>query len=625
MASLRKRFGVILLLATSIIPIANTPTAFAAVGDSDTYLSLDGTSQYGSIAEGSAFIARGVYSVEAWIKPAVTTCSVSGNTYCPIAAHDGDYALFVGDGRLQAFIYYNGIGHAVQVDSGYSLSLNDWQHVALVKNGASVLMYINGFQVSSYTITGYTGPSTYTAGTYPFRVGWLYSGEYFAGGIDDVRLYSTNISSATVQADMKTWGPNNASNLVAYYDFNDGSSSSVTNKVSGSTSATDLTLYASPSLPTIESVTISAQYTTIAFPRTYLTSNGGWKVPNGITTTDLLVVGGGGGGSGGNTNPGVCESGGGGGGGGGQVQTLTNQSLTSGSIINFQVGAGGPPGIGGVSGSVFGKAGNSGLATTFGSTSSAGGGGGGVTTTACKPSPGGTSGNGIYSGGAASGSNYAGGGGGGGNSAVGSAGTATNNSTGGNGGAGSSSPITGLTYGGGGGGGINAYMASLATPNGVAGSGGAGGGGTGNAATIFGSPNTGGGGGGGTGGGGGSGSIGGQGGSGIIVLKFIQRAIVNSFGLAGGVLTATYRVPINLSVSLTQQSRVTFNISGKPIPGCRNLLTTGSGATFTATCSWKPATHTAPSITAVAVPTSGTGTVSSTPIQVQISTRATRR
>jgi hypothetical protein len=623
-----RRFGGALLALSMLATLLHAVTAIpavAAVGDNDTFLSLNGTSQYGESPEGSVFVARGNYSIEAWIKPSSVTCTLSPANFCTIATHDGDYTLMIADGKLQAYVYYNGTGSVVRVDSGYTLLTNEWQHVALVKNAGNVLLYINGRQVFSYTISGYTGPSTYTPGTYPFKIGHHYAGQYFSGGIDDLRIYSTNISQATIQTDMNTWGPNNASNLVAYYDFNDGNSSTISNKVAGSTSASNLTLNSAPVLSAIESVTASAQYTFVTFPRTYLTANGGWRVPTGVATADVLVVGGGGGGSGGNTNPGVCESGGGGGGGGGQVRTTLNQSISANSVLSLQVGAGGPGGAGGVAGSVFGKAGNTGSSSIFSGITSLGGGGGGTTTTNCYASPGGTSGSGTKAGGNAAVANSAGGGGGGGDSAVGNPGTSTGNSTGGAGGAGTSSSITSKVYGGGGGGSFNAYSASFAGTPGVAGAGGSGGGGSGNNASNFGSPNTGGGGGGGQGGGGGSGAHGGYGGSGVVVLRYIQNGHVNSFTFPNGVNNVSFRNSANISLNVNQRSRVTFTYSGRNILGCKNLLTTGSDNSWVATCSWKPSNRGYITIMATATPLSGAGVVTTTPLQVFVQKRTGTR
>jgi hypothetical protein len=604
------------LLLASLFLFAPIPeSSHAAVGDTDSYLSLNGTNQYVDVAQGTDFAPRGTYTVEAWFNPSSITCTFSGSTGCSIVSHPGDFNLMIGDSTIRVELGFNGNLGSTSIATGNTPVANTWQHIALVKSGASVTIYLNGSSIATSTISGYS--SAATSGN-SFRVGYDSYSRYFAGGIDEVRLYSSALTQAEIRTDMVTWGPVNASGLVAYYDFNDASGSKIENKVSGSTSTTELTLRNTPTYSTIESTTVSGIYTTVTFGRSYLNANGGWKVPSGLGAADVLVVAGGGGGSGGNTNPGICESGGGGGGGGGQVRTLTAQTLAQGSVVAVQVGAGGVGGAGGVNGSVFGKAGGSGFQSFLNSITATGGGGGGTTTTACKASPGGTSGNGTYAGGSVSAINSGGGGGGGGNAAIGGNGSTASGSTGGNGGAGSTSSVTGSTYGGGGGGGINEYIAGGNT---TVGTGGAGGGGTGKVGFSNAAPNTGGGGGGGTGGGGGSGSVGGIGAAGIVAIKFIQSATVNTFALNGGATTAVYRVAININFSVTQQSKVTFTLNGKVLPGCKNRTTSGNGSTWVYNCSWKPSLHGVASIVATATPLSGTGQITSNTIRIPVTSR----
>jgi hypothetical protein len=594
-------------------------SSFAAVGDVDSYLALNGTNQYVDVAQGTDFIPRDSYTAEAWFNPSSITCTYSGSTGCSIISHPADFNLMIGDSTIRVELGFNGSMGSTSISTGINPVANTWQHIALVKNGSAVAIYLNGSAIATSVISGYT--SAATSGN-SFRIGYDSYSRYFPGAIDEVRFYSTAITQAQIRTDMVTWGPISSSGLVAYYDFNDASGSKISNKVSGSTTATELTLRNSPSYSSVESTTVTGLYTSVSFGRSYLTSNGGWKIPNGVSSADVLVVGGGGGGSGGNTNPGVCESGGGGGGGGGQVRTLTSQSLTQGSVVAVQVGAGGAGGAGGVSGSVFGKSGATGFQSNFNSLLSTGGSGGGTTTTNCKASPGGASGSGTFVGGSAAAGNAGGGGGGGGNSAVGGDGSTSPSSTGGNGGNGSSSSVTGNTYGGGGGGGINEYIAG---GNSTVGTGGSGGGGVGKVGFSNASPNTGGGGGGGTGGGGGSGSVGGFGASGIVVIKFIQGALVNNFALAGAATSAVYRAPININFSVTQQSRVTFMLNGKTLPGCANRLTTGSGTSWSVDCSWKPSLHGVGSIVASATPISGSGRITSTILRIPVTARSGNR
>jgi Ca2+-binding RTX toxin-like protein len=77
---------------------------------------------------------------------------------------------------------------------------------------------------------------------------------------------------------------------------------------------------------------------------------------------------------------------------------------------------------------------------------------------------------------------------------------------------------------------------------------------------------------------------------------------LSSFALTGNAQSATYRVPVTVSVVVTVASKVTFFSNGKRIAGCINRLTTGSGSTNTATCNWRPAIIVPSTLKALATP-----------------------
>ncbi len=90
----------------------------------------------------------------------------------------------------------------------------------------------------------------------------------------------------------------------------------------------------------------------------------------------------------------------------------------------------------------------------------------------------------------------------------------------------------------------------------------------------------------------------------------------SSAALNSGLVSSSYRTGSPITATFTgAPGKATFyfsTISGikKPIPGCRNVLTTGSGP-YSANCAWKPALHGQVLITVVYAPT-GIGYLSST-------------
>jgi hypothetical protein len=81
-----------------------------------------------------------------------------------------------------------------------------------------------------------------------------------------------------------------------------------------------------------------------------------------------------------------------------------------------------------------------------------------------------------------------------------------------------------------------------------------------------------------------------------------QTSAFNSFGLSGSATTAIYRKASTINADVTVASKVTFRSSGVVIAGCKNKLATGSGSSFTTSCSWKPSLRGRVNISAVSTP-----------------------
>ena len=101
-----------------------------------------------------------------------------------------------------------------------SLPLNAWTYLAGTYNGTTMRLYVNGVQVSSRAQTGpiQTSTAVLTMG------GDALYGQYFAGRIDEVRIYNRALSAAEIQSDMSsalgagppdTEAPSAPGNLVA--------------------------------------------------------------------------------------------------------------------------------------------------------------------------------------------------------------------------------------------------------------------------------------------------------------------------------------------------------------------------------------------------------------------------
>ncbi len=80
-----------------------------------------------------------------------------------------------------------------------ALPLNTWTHLATTYDGAVVRLYVNGVLTGTTSVSGAMAASTGV-----LRLGgngiW---GEWFAGLIDEVRIYNRVLSAAEIQQDMQ--------------------------------------------------------------------------------------------------------------------------------------------------------------------------------------------------------------------------------------------------------------------------------------------------------------------------------------------------------------------------------------------------------------------------------------
>jgi hypothetical protein len=345
-----------------------------------------------------------------------------------------------------------------------------------------------------------------------------------------------------------------------------------------------------------------------------------WTVPTGVTRLDLLVVGGGGGGG--------AHVGSGGGAGG--LFERGNISVTAGTVVPVEVGAGG-------SGAVWSPRayGTNGGSSKFG-TYQVLGGGRGASWDWANPNGTGASGTSVVAAvanggggtnpkapgtgtGSTLGAGYSGGnsggagavnswephptGGGGGAGGAGQA--AQNRSVAGNGGPGVASGIRGGTelsyFAGGGGGGTHGwwdYSTGYYASTGQAGNGGIGGGGYGASPYNYwataragdGQPNTGGGGGG-AGQNGNYNSIGGDGGSGIVIVKYLSTNVATMLTIEQEAVgsqnsSALVQVPVIAlrdaggDIATTDNSTV-VTVSGTGVGGVTQATAVNGIATFT--------------------------------------------
>ncbi|GAB2958841.1 hypothetical protein GCM10027048_27470 [Hymenobacter coalescens] len=173
-------------------------------------LAFDGSDDYVSAPTAPTF-GTGNFAIEAWVR----TQGASNTNYVAVGSVGGgqDYWLGMSNGR-----------GAISVSGGTACTgttlINDnrWHHLAGVRNGSQLTIYVDGVAENTTTNSLSASPSAalgigYFAGS---------GGYHWPGSIDEVRVWNVARTPAQVNTDRLTIATLPQTGLVRYYNFDQG-------------------------------------------------------------------------------------------------------------------------------------------------------------------------------------------------------------------------------------------------------------------------------------------------------------------------------------------------------------------------------------------------------------------
>ena len=174
-----------------------TNATWSTSGKYGKALQFNGTSALVTIPDAASLHLTSGMTLEAWVNPSTVNAKwrdviYKGNDNYYLSATSTN-ASRPDAGLIAGGTYADAFGTA-------KLSANTWSFLTETYDGSTVRLYVNGTQVASTAHTGNIATSTN-----PLQIGGdsIY-GQYFAGLIDNVRVYNTALSAAQIQTDQTT-------------------------------------------------------------------------------------------------------------------------------------------------------------------------------------------------------------------------------------------------------------------------------------------------------------------------------------------------------------------------------------------------------------------------------------
>lgn len=213
-------------------------TIYGGTNSCGKTLDFDGTNDFVSLGNPTAlgFSKSSPITIEAWIK-ATSGATADEQIVSKIDNTFTGYGLQIGNingrnGKIEFYLIGNfGSNNALWIRSNYSTDIKDntWHHIAATYDGSNTLnnihIYIDGVDYGSTSLstasisaditnTGNCNIGSYDASGSP--------SEYFLGELDDIRIWGVSRTCSEIKSTMNHELVGNETNLVAYYQFNQG-------------------------------------------------------------------------------------------------------------------------------------------------------------------------------------------------------------------------------------------------------------------------------------------------------------------------------------------------------------------------------------------------------------------
>jgi RHS repeat-associated protein len=165
-------------------------------GDSNGAAKLNGSSQYGSVPNATAFNKSNNFTVELWIKRSGTTGTLQAIAGKPLTAttKSENYAIWLTTGNKVEFQVGAGNKSQTLDSSGTITDTTNWHYIVATFASGVMKLYVDNGTPTTVTAS-FTSAGTNTS---TFDVGRAGTTNYYNGSIDELALYPSVLTSAQV-------------------------------------------------------------------------------------------------------------------------------------------------------------------------------------------------------------------------------------------------------------------------------------------------------------------------------------------------------------------------------------------------------------------------------------------
>lgn len=196
-------------------------------------LRFDGSNDYVQLSS-QVNVGSSNFTFEAWVKPTATTNGavfaqdINGNT-------NHQFRLMVQNTRARFYFTGASASPSIQIATAANIvPTNEWSHLAVVRSGTTVTIYVNGVSEATGTAALINNQSGADA-TKPFRIGArgatsnANGQNNFTGTIDELRYWNYARTVAQIKANMFNPPSVNSPGLMRFYEFDTGSGTTALN------------------------------------------------------------------------------------------------------------------------------------------------------------------------------------------------------------------------------------------------------------------------------------------------------------------------------------------------------------------------------------------------------------